>query len=136
MRKFTLISALATFAFSSAAYADKGGNGHGNKNHGDFQHGEGRDRDDSDRDFGRGCPPGLAKKHDGCLPPGQARNYYSRGQYLPRGYSNYMAYHDIPERYRSRIRYENRYRYIFRDNRIYVVDPTTRLIRDIIEALR
>lgn len=23
----------------------------------------------------RGCPPGLAKKHDGCMPPGQARKW-------------------------------------------------------------
>src|SRR5262245_52710065 len=30
------------------------------------------------------CPPGLAKKHNGCLPPGQAKKYY-RGQVLPAG---------------------------------------------------
>ena len=29
------------------------------------------------------CPPGLAKKNNGCLPPGQARKRYSRGQPLP-----------------------------------------------------
>ncbi len=30
--------------------------------------------DDDDRQFGRnGCPPGLAKKNNGCLPPGQAK---------------------------------------------------------------
>lgn len=33
---------------------------------------------------GRGkCPPGLAKKHNGCLPPGQARKRYTIGQRLP-----------------------------------------------------
>lgn len=33
---------------------------------------------------GRGnCPPGLAKKHNGCLPPGQARKRYVMGQPLP-----------------------------------------------------
>ena len=31
----------------------------------------------------RGCPPGLAKKHNGCLPPGQARRVYG---YDPRYY--------------------------------------------------
>lgn len=29
------------------------------------------------------CPPGLAKKHNGCMPPGQARNW-AVGRALPR----------------------------------------------------
>ena len=34
--------------------------------------------------FGRGnCPPGLAKKHNGCLPPGQAKKGYVVGHPLP-----------------------------------------------------
>jgi Ni/Co efflux regulator RcnB len=32
-----------------------------------------------------GCPPGLAKKNNGCLPPGQAKKRYSVGQPLPPG---------------------------------------------------
>jgi len=32
-----------------------------------------------------GCPPGLAKKSNGCLPPGQAKKRYAIGQALPRG---------------------------------------------------
>ena len=32
---------------------------------------------------GKGCPPGLAKKHNGCLPPGQAKKLYAVGQPLP-----------------------------------------------------
>ncbi len=47
--------------------------------------------DDSRRDAIRGylreyerphCPPGLAKKHNGCLPPGQAK-HYRVGGFLP-----------------------------------------------------
>ncbi len=35
---------------------------------------------------GRGnCPPGLAKKHNGCLPPGQAKKRYAVGHPLPAG---------------------------------------------------
>ena len=35
---------------------------------------------------GRGhCPPGLAKKNNGCLPPGQAKKRYVVGQPLPHG---------------------------------------------------
>lgn len=30
----------------------------------------------------KGCPPGLAKKHNGCLPPGQAKKLYGRGDHL------------------------------------------------------
>ena len=31
------------------------------------------------------CPPGLAKKNNGCLPPGQAKKMWTVGQPLPRG---------------------------------------------------
>ncbi len=31
------------------------------------------------------CPPGLAKKHNGCLPPGQAKKMWVVGQPLPAG---------------------------------------------------
>lgn len=32
---------------------------------------------------GRHCPPGLAKKHNGCMPPGQAKKW-QLGQPMPR----------------------------------------------------
>jgi hypothetical protein len=31
------------------------------------------------------CPPGLAKKNNGCLPPGQAKKMWTVGQPLPAG---------------------------------------------------
>ena len=35
-------------------------------------------------EHGRGnCPPGLAKKQNGCLPPGQAKKRYAVGHPLP-----------------------------------------------------
>ena len=37
------------------------------------------------------CPPGLAKKGNGCMPPGQARKW-SKGHPLPRG----VAYYELP----------------------------------------
>lgn len=47
-----------------------------------------RDRDlllrDGSRGLIDGCPPGLAKKNNGCLPPGQARDRYENGLF---GYS-------------------------------------------------
>ena len=37
------------------------------------------------------CPPGLAKKGNGCMPPGQAKKW-AMGRPLPRD----VAYHDLP----------------------------------------
>jgi Ni/Co efflux regulator RcnB len=37
------------------------------------------------------CPPGLAKKHNGCMPPGQAKKW-SVGRPLPRE----VIYYDVP----------------------------------------
>lgn len=41
--------------------------------------------------YGKHCPPGLAKKHNGCLPPGQAKRY-AIGQTLPEG----LEYWNLP----------------------------------------
>ena len=37
------------------------------------------------------CPPGLAKKHNGCIPPGQAKKWH-KGQPLPRE----VVYYNVP----------------------------------------
>ena len=37
------------------------------------------------------CPPGLAKKNNGCMPPGQAKKW-SKGRPLPRN----VVYYDVP----------------------------------------
>lgn len=39
------------------------------------------------------CPPGLARKHNGCMPPGQARTW-QLGRPLPRD----VVYYDLPPR--------------------------------------
>ena len=45
----------------------------------------------SEYDAGR-CPPGLAKKNNGCLPPGQAKKAWVIGQPLP----SQIAYEAMP----------------------------------------
>ncbi len=40
--------------------------------------------------YGKNCPPGLAKKNNGCLPPGQAKKYGIGGK-LPAGYGSLPA---------------------------------------------
>src|SRR5436190_8557031 len=41
---------------------------------------------------GRKCPPGLKKKHNGCMPPGQAKKW-EIGRPLPRE----VVYYEVPQ---------------------------------------
>ncbi len=44
------------------------------------------------------CPPGLAKKNNGCMPPGQAKQW-QRGEPLPRA----VVYHPVPTEVQVRL---------------------------------
>lgn len=44
------------------------------------------------------CPPGLAKKHNGCLPPGQAKKWH-KGQPLPKD----VRFYALPQELRVRL---------------------------------
>jgi len=48
-------------------------------------------RDYFTAESGRGCPPGLAKKNNGCMPPGQAKKW-SIGRPLPRD----VVFYELP----------------------------------------
>jgi Ni/Co efflux regulator RcnB len=61
----TLVAALLAAVVAVPALADKGGTGRSKH---DDNHVVLLEREDH-----RACPPGLAKKHNGCLPPGQAK---------------------------------------------------------------
>lgn len=58
----------------------------------DHQHTVVRDYYEESFKHGR-CPPGLAKKHNGCMPPGQVRKWHM-GRPLPRD----VIYYDLPPR--------------------------------------
>lgn len=162
MRKLLIlagaVSILALPVATTAKDHDPGGHGHGNSKHeerdGDRGSYEGHDRDgghdryDSrdrdDRDdrydrhdrrvsYARGCPPGLAKKHNGCLPPGQA---WRVGQRSPWASNRYVDYRNLPSSYRDHYAYRSGQRYYYEGNRVYAIDPTTRLIRSIVSILR
>lgn len=119
--KMALVALLALgyagTALSAQALADKGGHGKGHERfenddddgdrHGDHEDRSRRDdlgtiiigshdrniiRDYLAQDFHRKCPPGLAKKHNGCLPPGQAKKYHV-GERLPKG----VGYSNLPQ---------------------------------------
>jgi Ni/Co efflux regulator RcnB len=107
-------------------HSDHGQNTQGS--HGDSMH-DNQNRGRSTRtDRARGrqmCPPGLRKKNTGCLPPGQWR----RGDRLPSSWDGqFVRYSQLPYSYRSRNRFDSTNRYIYRDNRVYVVDAATRVI--------
>lgn len=117
---FACLVTLAILSASPGVFADKGGKGgHGRHERHDDDHRyeyrhEERHYDDrrgdisirayfgnSDRrivddyyapEFRSGhCPPGLAKKGSGCVPPGQARKW-RKGYPLPQG----VVYYDLP----------------------------------------
>jgi hypothetical protein len=51
-------------------------------------------RDYYRNEYARGnCPPGLAKKNNGCQPPGQANKVWATGRPLPSG----VVYYPLPE---------------------------------------
>lgn len=139
---FSITAAVAALS-ASPALADRGGNGHG---HGGSQwnHVGDRDNDRGDRiNYGyhdsnsRHCPPGLAKKHNGCMPPGQYRQSarWSQGDRLPYGYRSYTPYDQIPQRYIDQYHLDPNLRYVYRDNTIYQVDPRTMIIQQILRGL-
>lgn len=137
---FTLAAAAAVALTASPALADKGGHGNGNKEWkhkgGERQYGDRDDRYNSGYHHSsyRNCPPGLAKKHNGCMPPGQYRKW-ARGSRVPYGYRSYTPYNQIPQRYVDQYNLDPDNRYIYRDNTIYQVDPRTQIIQQILGGL-
>jgi hypothetical protein len=82
---------------------------------------------------GRGnCPPGLAKKNNGCLPPGQAKKRYAVGQSLPGG----IRIADLPRDLTVRLGpLPSGHRYGIVDGDVVMLVVSTRLVVDVIEAL-
>lgn len=80
---------------------------------------------------GRNCPPGLAKKNNGCLPPGQAQKL-SVGQPVPRG----VTVHSVPKPVLVQLPVApNGYRYARLGDDIVLVQQQNNLIVDIIQGL-
>ena len=76
------------------------------------------------------CPPGLAKKGNGCLPPGQAKKLGVGDRY---GYPTDRYY--VPERYRDRYRDNDEALYRYRDGNVYEIDRDSGLITEIVRLL-
>lgn len=80
---------------------------------------------DRDRGF-NGCPPGLDKKNNGCLPPGQARKFL--GARIQSSFADSL----IPYQYRSWYRDDDRHFYRAGDGFIYRVSRNNDLVDGII----
>jgi hypothetical protein len=82
-----------------------------------------------------GCPPGLAKKHNGCRPPGQAKKLYNIGQRFPLSYGQRWGYEQIPYGMRTNYGFDPRDNYYYGDGYVYRVDPKTMLISQVVSAI-
>ena len=79
---------------------------------------------------GKRCPPGLAKKNNGCMPPGQVR--YVVGQPLPRTVTVYQ----VPQPVIVQLPIAPPgYRYVRVGNDIVLVSPQSQLVVDAISGL-
>jgi len=133
MKHLLILAGASALAFAGPAFA-KPGQGHGNG------HGNGYGYDDHGKGglYGYGvggCPPGLAKKHNGCMPPGQARKLYRVGQRFPLSYGNRWSYNQIPYDLRRQYGFDPDDRYYYGDGYVYRVDPKTMLIQQVVSAL-
>lgn len=142
MKHLLILTGAAALAFAGPAFAKPGnGHGHGNGNghgHGNSQ-GYGNDNHGKHGGYaynvGGGCPPGLAKKNNGCMPPGQARKLYRTGQRYPRNYGNLWTYNQIPYDLRQQYNFDRNDRYYYGDGYVYRVDPKSMLVEQVVSAL-
>jgi hypothetical protein len=147
MKKIILIAGAAIFAVAAPTNAHPG-NGHGRANAGTIPHGKahshsGQIRGTTTNGHRRAyalnahgqCPPGLAKRDNGCLPPGQARKLYNVGQRYNRNLGSAWTYNEIPRSLRSQYSLDQSNRYYYRNGYLYQVDPTTMIVERAISAL-
>jgi Ni/Co efflux regulator RcnB len=107
-RRTLLVAALALGLGAAPAFAEKGGEGKGKGHNKDKGQEVEKHKEvhkvyftDSHRGYvtnyyheefrGGRCPPGLAKKHNGCMPPGQAKKWRV-GAPIPSG----VVVYDVP----------------------------------------
>jgi len=82
----------------------------------------------------RSCPSGLAKKNNGCLPPGIAKRSFNVGDRWNGNYGQWN-YNQVPTDWRNQYDLDSDNRYYYRNGYLYSVDPRTRLVESVIQAL-
>ena len=144
MYKLLLAAGAASLALAAPASADPGKNkGHGKQaKHGQMMHqGQGKHakhvyqgRTAANYWGNRSCPPGLAKKNNGCLPPGIAKRSFNVGDRWNGNYGQW-SYNQVPTDWRNQYNLDSDNRYYYRNGYLYSVDPQTRLVESVIQAL-
>ena len=153
-RALVLVIVALAAGLASPAWADKDKDNKGRGKHG---HGDRGDRGgpvvivqpvrvivpDRDRavvyqyyrsEFSAGrCPPGLAKKGNGCLPPGQAKKQlYVIGQPLPPA----VVYQPVPPVVVQQLApVPPGYEYVRVDDDVLLMDKANRMVADIVNDL-
>jgi hypothetical protein len=75
------------------------------------------------------CPPGLAKKNNGCLPPGQVKKW-RKGHQLPEDF----VYDDLPRALLRELgRTPDNYKVVRNDRDLLLIDIGTRMVIDAFE---
>ena len=132
MKYFLLFAGAAALSFAAPAAA-KPGMGHGNP------HGRGLENAhgvNGPVGYGvGGCPPGLAKKNNGCLPPGQAKKLFRVGQRYNTALGSRYGFGQIPYSLRNQYDLTPRYRYYYDNGYLYQVNPRTMVVQQVISAL-
>jgi hypothetical protein len=78
------------------------------------------------------CPPGLARKGNGCLPPGQAGRVWVVGQPLPPT----VVYYPVPPTVVEQLApVPPGYEYVRVDNDVLLIDSANRMVADAINDL-
>jgi Ni/Co efflux regulator RcnB len=79
------------------------------------------------------CPPGLAKKDNGCMPPGQVNRSWVVGQSLPPE----VVYYPMPrEIYTQLTPPPYGYEYVRVDDNVMLISTATRLISGLLGNMR
>jgi hypothetical protein len=122
---FILAGVAALAATSPAAAKPNNGHGHGNNNisHQNYGYGQGN------------CPHGLAKKDNGCMPPGQYKKLYSQGQRVRSAFGQRYAYNQLPYSVRSQYDLDRSDRYYYDQGYLYQVDPRTMVVERVIQTI-
>ena len=144
--KILLAAGAASLAFAAPAMADPGENkGHGNKaKHSQVSKSHGKHAKRGHKVHqghananwwgNRNCPPGLAKKNNGCLPPGIAKKSFDVGDRWSGNYRQW-TYNQVPSTWRTQYGLDRNNRYYYRDGYLYSVDPRSRLVESVIQAM-
>ena len=78
------------------------------------------------------CPPGLAKKGNGCLPPGQAKKQWVVGQPLPPA----VVYQPVPPAVVQQLApVPPSYEYVRVEDDVLLMDKTSRMVADVVNDL-